>query len=376
MASSHSEPEGLPIDEILALAKAGQIYLKKVETKAGKVPATTAGGQPKPTTRYFWNRKDHTGSIRIVIGDAFKPKEKQPFLLATPSKFDEKSISDTMGAFTSIPDHDEATCWKEFSDWMGKQLIAQGIFDTKKGPPAPEQIPIILASKIEPIVKVPDDATDDAMRVTMSQKLNTGTNPLLATKCQFLTISPEGIPELGDYFPFTDLAASRNVFTVVELGEASEKLQKWRTMMYIRNLYAFPAAAAKPATFRMGKHVIDASAAKKSRSSGGDAATAAGEDAYGAQPAQTPYEDTEAAPACAPAGYDDCVAKFAVEGGGGGGEDEGAGPETTNAAPGPAPSAPVPATPAVPPKTKAARRSGGAAAAPARAEISVASLEE
>lgn len=398
----------VPIDEALALARAGKIFLKKVESKGPPAPAVP-GKPAKPPVRYFWNRVGRGGSVRITVGNAFNPKDQQPFLLVKPSKFDPTSPVDQMGAFTRISDVNEARCWAQFNEWMANEIAKVGLLNPKGRVLTEEQLKAVIPTKIEPVAKVPNECShedsspsgysgfwngkdiNEVTSVTLSQKLNEGVkNPGLGTACRFLLpiTDAEGNPDydIGDNFPMADLNASRNIFTVVELGDVIEKAGKLRTMLYVRELYAFPVAKEESTTFRMGSRTFDtASKRPRTHASGGDAAGA--DTTFSAPGTADPYST-----------YDAYVKDFMGPGAGGNGDADadatpGAGtgtgpvpdtkttPEVIAAVPAtPVPATPVPAAAAVTAPgakggagAKGARKGG---AASARAEIAVAALEE
>lgn len=266
-----SEAVAIPIDEVMALVRENKIRLKKVDVK----PEARKPGAP--IARYFWNNETQPkGSLQIVIGDAYKPKNLQPFLLKKPSKFQggpgtAESQSDSFGAFTSIACPEESRHWLDFTEWIAQQVLAAGIVMKLKSKTEPEtnidEVKRVLA-------EVAMESSTGGGTVCLSQKFQMGGKiPELRTKFHYFEEEEaedgEKTVVIGDEFDGNTLDASRNIFSIVELGELKFTQAKWRSMLYAREVFAFPLTNKVATTFKMGRRIMDyseAPAAKRRKS--------------------------------------------------------------------------------------------------------------
>jgi hypothetical protein len=267
----------ISITEALALAETGGIVLKRVQNKgeiAKKVPF-----------RYFWNKTSGgRGGLQIRVGDAGKPRDQQPFLLVTPSKFKgtnpkDQGVGNALGAFTCIPDLEEAKAWNDFYEWMLKQVASfpELCEDFDKDEKGCAVINKSFRKFVACPLKFPKEDSE-LKGICISQKIMAmppgDGKESLNTIFRFL--EEDGVDEdgktqydLGDVYDISILGPSSTVISVVELSELRKTPQdKLGVSLYVRYMFTYPASSSSANTMvRIGGRILDVSAAPKKRTS-------------------------------------------------------------------------------------------------------------
>ena len=234
-----------------------------------------------PTMRYFWNRKHQEkggGNIVLLIGDLLKPVSSHPFLLRKPEKHKDADASATaLGAFTAIPDPEEAAAWEFVQNWMLDVITAAGIIKLPKKNAAGRMEPMnatrdeVESTGFAPIAMLP---TDIGRHVCVSQKLQMASGEL-QTQFHFIKTVPrlnddkapvlnaagepmQSLRRCGTFDPAEVLIPSTRIFTVVELGELRKTQGKFRSMLYVRQcLVEQPKKVQHTAAIVMGGLVLE-----------------------------------------------------------------------------------------------------------------------
>lgn len=302
VAAKKTQPP-LNIVSLVKAIKDGEVYLAASKVRGG--PASAAGeGAGAQAPRFFWNRRDHTGSVYLMIGDITKPQSSHPFLLLQPSKHKDSADNATgRGAFTAIPDPEEAEAWIELYRLQVEQILKLnnelGFIKITKRNPDTKRNETRSASTVEEIEEVfapmALEPTEDKKNLCLWQKLQLGGPGMkeeIITKFKYVELSPvtdaagnptmdqagEPVRQLkfcGSYDP-DSLKPSDRVFSLVEMGELKFSQQKWRSMLYVRTFLKekVETAAAVPAVM-MGNLILalDEEDGEASGASAGAAAT-------------------------------------------------------------------------------------------------------
>lgn len=247
-ASDNGERESISIIQAVLEAKEGKIDLKEVSLKNRQTNMTT--------TRYFWNRTGHKGSLYLQIGDMTKPETSWPFLLREPSKHpDQGDDVSTLGAFTAIPDREEMEAFVWFREWMVQRIFEKKVVKGKKGETLDS-----VRTEVAQFGIVPET---DGQHFCFYQKLQPG-GSIEGLRTQAFAVytskAADGSTEYeeGPTLDVSALRASSTIFTNVELGELKRSQGKWRSCAYTRKLVCVSEKAepVQETTFRIGGVVI------------------------------------------------------------------------------------------------------------------------
>ena len=241
------------IIQVAKEAKAGLIDLHETVLKDRKTNL--------PTTRYYWNRVGHKGSLYFHCGDINKPESSWPFLLREPSKHPDQSDDvSVLGAFTAIPDPEEREAFLWFREWMLQRIFEKKVVKGKKGETLES-----VRTEVAQLGLVPET---EGHNFCFTQKLQPGgaiaelrTRAMLIYKT-YVTDPATGATvaeyEEGPDLDMQTLRASSNVITNMELGELKRSQGKWRSSLYTRQLVCVTekTQVIQDKTFRIGGVVV------------------------------------------------------------------------------------------------------------------------
>jgi hypothetical protein len=245
--------ESISILQVVEECKEGKISLKEVTLKDRKTNLLT--------TRYFWNRANHRGSLCIQVGDMTKPETSWPFLLREPSKHpDQGDDVATLGAFTAIPDPDEVAGWLWFREWQLQEIFAKKVVKGKKGETLDS-----VRTEVALIGIVPES---EGQHFCFNQKLQPG-GSIEALRTQASTVYSERVTdpttgvthteyEQGPELEMHTLRPSDTLFTDIEIGELKKSQGKHRSTVHTRTLVRVveKRAPVRDTTFRIGGVVV------------------------------------------------------------------------------------------------------------------------
>jgi hypothetical protein len=282
------------IQEIVKLFEEKRIELVgRPDTK--KKDAAASGGGAKggaPAMRYWWNLKDEhgypvRGPVTINVGNAPRmadePGYQAPILLVKPEEWQDpnkgaaaprpEGTYPTYGAFTALQDPEEIAAWARFHKLYTDAILDKKIITVPARALAglnEEGRRSILCQKIAEVVKLPDDfgaAVDPGAgagvgepkrkNTCITQKLNMDPRygqPYNGTKffqVRMRTPPDGGAPKMQRMLLSLDPVESQKkadammhkgmrIASRVELGELKLHLEKYRTMLYTREVYFMP----------------------------------------------------------------------------------------------------------------------------------------
>lgn len=224
-------------------------------------PSTKKNEAGIASTRWFWNRKGHRGSVKILIGDA--TRVDHPFLLKDPSRHpDAKDDVTSKGALTAIKDKEEAEAWEWFREWMYQQIFEKGVIKGKKGATLES-----VRFECEMPGGVPEE---EGQHFFLWQKLQFGgAYKDLITSFFYIELSdvkdakgnividPETKKPKQELlqrgaFDGNKLAKARTIFSLVELGELKKSQGKLRSPLYTRVCMTFKQKKPEAPKVTMG----------------------------------------------------------------------------------------------------------------------------
>jgi hypothetical protein len=284
------------IQEIVDMFEKGRIELVgKPDTK--KKDAAASGGGAKggaPAMRYWWNLKDERGyavrgPVTINVGNAPRmadePGYQAPILLVKPEEWQDpnkgaaaprpEGTYPTYGALTALKDPEEIAAWARFHKLYTDAILDKKIITVPARTLAglnEEGRRSVLCQKIAEVVKLPDDfgaAVDPGAgagagvgepkrkNTCITQKLNMDPRyhqPFNGTKfyqVRMRTPPGGGAPKMQRMLLSLDPVESQKaadammhkgmrIASRVELGELKLHLEKYRTMLYTREVYFMP----------------------------------------------------------------------------------------------------------------------------------------
>jgi hypothetical protein len=263
----------LSIQELDEHVKSGNLVLEKQVQKEKDGASKSAGA---PAAKYYWNIRGKRAKIVIVVGNPARMDSadyEAPYLLLKPEEYKDpsgKTVRDesrcpTYGAFTALPDPEEAAAWARFNEHVIDTIIgAKLVALTKESEKMPEEYQrMFLLNKIAQPVKLPEERDDGKRRnVCITQKLSM--DPLEWKGTKFFTIRiVHGENKIAKKKITLERAeelmnTGAKITSKVELGECKFVLEKWRTMMYTREVYLLPASQSAAGTEVLcGMAVVD-----------------------------------------------------------------------------------------------------------------------
>jgi hypothetical protein len=296
----------LSIQELDEYVKSGNLVLEKQMQKERDGASKSAGGA---VPKYYWNIRGKRAKITIVVGNPARMDSddyQAPYLLRKPEEYKDtsgkaiprdESRYPTYGAFTALPDPDEAAAWARFNQHVidtitNAKLVALPKDVEKMAEPVQK---MYVKSKIAEPVKLPEESDDKRRNVCITQKLSMDpVDPWKGTKFYTIRvvhgenkialrkITLERAEEL--------MNTGAKITSKVELGECKFVLEKWRTMMYTREVYLLPATvSAAGSDVLCGMAVVDDDDDDEPAAGGGSGGGASG--ASGAAAATTTGSD-------------------------------------------------------------------------------------
>lgn len=275
------------ITDIAALIDSKSIELV-VRKSGGDTQSSGAAKGVAPAARYFFNIKNQRGPVTILVGNPTRMHDEEyasPFLLRKPEEYKDQTkatperrpegMYPSYGAFTALPDAEEAAAWTKFYKFFVDSILEKNLITI----PARNLTGMneegkrkMYMTRIGELVKLPEDADEGVetkrRNVCITQKLNMDPRPTSALGTKFYVVEvvtrSDGQPALKRKLITQDtaegmMAAGTRICSRVEIGELKPIQEKFRAMMYTREVYLLPSTGrgASNTEIIAGMAVID-----------------------------------------------------------------------------------------------------------------------